>query len=146
MPTGRRTPRPGSAGSRSARQIVDRVSAEFPLEPVDKDHPGEVADRYRYVDGGGEIGVITSVTQPFCGDCSRARLSAEGKLYPCLFSAVGHDLKTPLRDGESDEALADRIREIWSVRADRYSEERTTALRAGRFVPAEKVEMFRIGG
>ncbi len=130
----------------SARQIVERIGAEWPLEAVDKDHAGEVADRYRYVDGGGEIGVITSVTQPFCGDCSRARLSAEGKLFTCLFSAVGHDLKSPLRAGESDQELATRIREIWSRRTDRYSEERTAALRAGRFVPADKVEMFRIGG
>ena len=130
----------------SARQIVERIGAQWPLEAVDKDHAGEVADRYRYVDGGGEIGVITSVTQPFCGDCSRARLSAEGKLFTCLFSAVGHDLKSPLRAGESDQELAARMREIWSRRTDRYSEERTAALRAGRFVPAEKVEMFRIGG
>ena len=107
---------------------------------------GEVADRYRYLDGGGEVGVIPSVTQPFCGDCSRARLSAEGKLYTCLFSAVGHDLKTPLRDGESDERIAERIATLWGARADRYSEERTAALREGRFRPTEKVEMFRIGG
>ncbi len=130
----------------SAEQIVERVDEVFPLEPLSRLRPGDVADRYRYRDGGGELGVITSVTQPFCGDCSRVRLSAEGKLYTCLFAAAGHDLKTPLRDGASDAELTRRIRAIWRRRADRYSEERTAALRAGRFVPAEKVEMFRIGG
>ncbi|MCP3958212.1 MAG: GTP 3',8-cyclase MoaA [bacterium] len=130
----------------SAQQIVERVDAVFPLEPIAKVRPGDVANRYRYRDGGGELGVITSVTQPFCGDCSRVRLSAEGKLYTCLFAAGGHDLKTPLRDGASDDELLERIRAIWTRRADRYSEERTAALAAGRFVPAEKVEMFRIGG
>lgn len=130
----------------SAREIVERIDAAWPLEPVDKDHPGEVADRYRYVDGGGEIGVIPSITQPFCGDCTRARLSAEGQLYTCLFGAVGHDLKTPLRAGESDDDLRARIAGIWRRRTDRYSEERTAALRAGTFRPTEKVEMFRIGG
>ena len=130
----------------SARQIVDQVAQVFPLEPVGKVHAEEVADRYRYLDDGGEIGVITSVTQPFCGACTRARLSAEGKLYTCLFGAAGHDLKTPLRDGESDTELEARIRRIWQARDDRYSELRTEALRAGQFVPTEKVEMFRIGG
>ena len=130
----------------SARQILDRVDAVFPLEAIRRERLGEVADRYRYRDGGGEVGVIPSVTQPFCGGCTRARLSAEGKLYTCLFGAVGHDLKTPLRDGESDEALAQRIAGIWQKREDRYSEERTAALQEGRFQPAEKVEMFRIGG
>lgn len=130
----------------SARQIIDRIHASWPVEPVDKDHPGEVANRYRYTDGGGEIGVIPSVTEPFCGDCSRARLSADGKLYTCLFGAVGHDLMTPLRDGATDAELGERIAEIWGRRADRYSEERTADLRSGRFVPADKVEMFRIGG
>ena len=130
----------------SAEEIVDRVDRAFPLEPLDRRRPGDVANRYRYLDGGGEIGVITSVTQPFCGDCSRVRLSAEGQLYTCLFAAAGHDLKTPLRAGASDDELRERIGSIWRRRTDRYSEERTSALRAGRFVPAEKVEMFRIGG
>ena len=130
----------------SAREIVDRVGEVFPLEPVSKDFPGDVAERYRYTDGGGEIGVISSVTQPFCGDCSRVRLAADGRVYTCLFGRVGHDLKTPLRSGESDDELRRRIRDLWSRRTDRYSEERTAALSAGRFVPAEKVEMFRIGG
>ena len=130
----------------SAEQILERIDRVFPLEPLDKARPGDVAHRYRYRDGGGEIGVITSVTQPFCGDCSRVRLSAEGKLYTCLFAADGHDLKATLRDGASDEQLRERIRSIWSRRTDRYSEERSAALQKGSFVPAEKVEMFRIGG
>lgn len=130
----------------SARQIVDAIDAVFPVEPVAKDHRGEVADRYRYVDGGGEIGVITSVTQPFCGDCTRVRLSAEGRIYTCLFAAMGHDLKKAIREGKSDEEIQDGIRQIWGSRTDRYSEERTTALKAGEFVAADKVEMFRIGG
>ena len=130
----------------SAREIVDRVDRAFPLEPVSKVRPGDVAHRYRYRDGGGEIGVIPSVTQPFCGDCSRVRLSAEGKLFTCLFAATGHDLKAPLREGASDGELLERIRSIWRRRIDRYSEERTAALASGRFAPAEKVEMFRIGG
>ncbi len=130
----------------SAEQIVERVDSVFPLEPLARLRPGDVANRYRYRDGGGEVGVITSVTRPFCGDCSRVRLSAEGKLYTCLFAAAGHDLKAPLRAGAGDDELRDRIRSIWSARTDRYSEERTAALAGGRFVPAEKVEMFRIGG
>ncbi len=130
----------------SAEQIVERVDEVFPLEPISRVRPGDVANRFSYRDGGGEIGVITSVTRPFCGDCSRVRLSAEGKLYTCLFAAAGGDLKTRLRDGASDDELRARIASIWRQRADRYSEERTAALRAGRFVPAAKVEMFRIGG
>ncbi len=130
----------------SAREIIDRLHAEWPLEPVARTHAGDVADRYRYLDGGGDIGVITSITQPFCGDCSRARLSADGQLYTCLFGKVGHDLKTPLRAGATDAELATRIADLWRARDDRYSEARTDALRAGRFVPTEKVEMYRIGG
>ncbi|MEM8962809.1 MAG: radical SAM protein, partial [Acidobacteriota bacterium] len=130
----------------SAREIVERIDAVYPLEPVGRSHRGEVAERYRYVDGGGEIGVIPSITQPFCGDCTRVRLSAEGKLYTCLFAQIGHDLKTPLRAGDDDAALAARIRAIWRARTDRYSEERTAALRDGTFSAIPKVEMFRIGG
>ncbi len=130
----------------SAREIVDRLNARWPLVGVDRDHAGDVAARYRYVDGAGEVGVITSITQPFCGDCSRVRLSADGALYTCLFSPVGHNLKTPLRSGATDAELASTITEIWRRREDRYSETRTNALRAGRFVPTEKVEMYRIGG
>jgi GTP 3',8-cyclase len=130
----------------TAREMVERIGAVYPLEPVGRVIPGEVAERWRYLDGGGEIGVISSVSQPFCGDCARARLSADGRLYTCLFSAVGHDLKGLLRGGASDSEVADHLAAIWSRRRDRYSEERKAALDAGVFVPSEKVEMFRIGG
>jgi GTP 3',8-cyclase len=123
-----------------ADEIVRRIGERWPLEPV----PGradETALRFRYRDGAGEIGVIASVTKPFCGGCSRARISAEGRLYTCLFAVKGHDLRAPIRLGASDEELADSLRGIWSRRTDRYSELRTseTAARA-------KVEMSYIGG
>ncbi|RMH23082.1 MAG: GTP 3',8-cyclase MoaA [Acidobacteria bacterium] len=130
----------------SARQIVRRIDRVWPLEALPPAHPGEVARRYRYRDGGGEIGVIPSVTEPFCGGCSRARLSADGMLYTCLFARTGHDLKTPLRGGASDGELEARVAALWRRRDDRYSEQRTAALEDGGFAPAEKVEMFRIGG
>ncbi|MEM1179235.1 MAG: GTP 3',8-cyclase MoaA [Acidobacteriota bacterium] len=130
----------------SARQILDTIDAVWPLEAVAAERPEDVASRYRYRDGGGEVGVISSVTRPFCGDCSRARLSAEGQVFTCLFGAVGHDLKTPMRAGESDGALRQRLADLWRLRTDRYSEQRTAALKAGTFVPMKKVEMFRIGG
>jgi cyclic pyranopterin phosphate synthase len=125
-------------------EIVERIGAEWPLEPVAPRYPGEVARRWRYRDGAGEIGVITSVTRPFCGGCTRARLSAEGKLYTCLFATQGTDLKTPLREGATDDELADLIAGVWRVRDDRYSELRTraTATEADR----PKVEMSYIGG
>ena len=126
-----------------ARAIRDRIDAEFPLEPLEPSYRGEVARRYRYRDGQGEIGIIASVTQPFCGDCTRARLSADGHLYTCLFATRGADLKTPLRAGESDEQLAQRIAGIWRAREDRYSEERAEQADAAE---RERVEMFRIGG
>ena len=124
-----------------ASEIVSRISAELPLLPFAPNYPGEVAKRFRYADGGGEIGIITSVTQPFCGDCSRARLSAEGKLYTCLFGSDGFDLRALLRDGASDTEIASALRGVWSRRTDRYSELRTeeTARRP-------KVEMSHIGG
>ncbi len=124
-----------------ASEIVSRISAELPLEPIPPNYPGEVARRFRYADGGGEIGVITSVTQPFCGDCSRARLSAEGKLYTCLFGSDGFDFRALLRGGASDREIANALRGVWSKRSDRYSEIRTeeTAHRP-------KVEMSHIGG
>ncbi len=124
-----------------AAEIIARISAEMPLEPLPAQYRGEVARRFRHRDGGGEIGVITSVTQPFCGDCTRARLSADGRLYTCLFAASGFDLRTPLRAGVSDENLAALIGGIWSARGDRYSEIRSEATRA-----KPKVEMARIGG
>src|SRR5213592_3720007 len=109
----------------SADEIVARIGAVWPLEPADAHRPDETARRWRYADGAGEIGVIASVTKPFCGGCSRARLSAEGRLYTCLFAARGHDLRAPLRSGATDEELAGMLRDIWSRRTDRYSELRT---------------------
>ena len=123
-----------------AAEIVSTVGAEFPLEPLEAAYRGEVAERYRYVDGAGEIGVIASVTQPFCGDCTRARISADGKLYTCLFAVRGHDLRALLRSDPSSD-LEETIRAVWERRADRYSELRTAETSALR-----KVEMSYIGG
>jgi len=124
-----------------AEEILRRIDAVWPLEPLAAARPDETATRWRYRDGAGEIGVIASVTQPFCGGCSRARLSAEGRLYTCLFALRGHDLRAPLRLGRSDEELADEIRSLWSRRSDRYSELRTAETAA-----LPKVEMSYIGG
>ena len=124
-----------------AAEIVAAIDAELPLVPVEPAYRGEVARRYRYSDGGGEVGVIASVTQPFCGDCTRARLSAEGRLFTCLFAVRGHDLRALIRGGASDEELAAALGDIWRVRADRYSELRSSATEA-----LEKVEMSYIGG
>ncbi|OFW70973.1 MAG: hypothetical protein A2Y55_02910 [Actinobacteria bacterium RBG_16_68_12] len=124
-----------------AEEIVRTIGLEFPLEPVEPSYRGEVAQRYRYHDGEGEIGVIASVTQPFCGDCTRARLSADGKLYTCLFAVRGHDLRAVLRSGATDEELDAAIRAIWERRTDRYSELRTEETSRVR-----KVEMSYIGG
>ncbi len=125
-----------------ADEIVSMIDAEMPLEPVPPSYPGEVATRYRYVDGSGEIGVISSVTKPFCGECTRLRLSPEGELYTCLFGSTGIDLRTHLRDGTSDDDLEKIVRQVWIARLDRYSEERT-ALTKPR---PDKVEMYHIGG
>jgi len=124
-----------------AAEIVRMIDAELPLQPVEPSYRGEVAQRYRYSDGTGEIGVIASVTQPFCGDCTRARLSADGKLYTCLFAIRGHDLRALLRSGARDEELDAAIRAVWVRRTDRYSELRTEATSHLR-----KVEMSYIGG
>jgi len=124
-----------------ADEILAAISAELPLEPVQPNYRGEVAGRYRYADRSGELGVIASVTRPFCGDCTRARLSADGTLYTCLFAVGGTDLKTPLRAGETDDELASRVRSVWTVRADRYSELRSAATER-----LPKVEMFALGG
>ena len=124
-----------------AAEIVERISAEFPLEPVAPRYRGEVANRWRYLDGAGEIGVIASVTQPFCGDCTRARISAEGRLYTCLFALRGHDLRALVRGGASDDELQASIERVWSARTDRYSELRTEETAA-----LPKVEMSYIGG
>jgi cyclic pyranopterin phosphate synthase len=124
-----------------AAEILAALDAVHPLEEVPPAYPGEVADRYRYRDGSGEIGIIASVTRPFCGACTRARLSADGKLYTCLFAATGTDLKTPLREGASDAELTAIVATAWRGRTDRYSELRTTAT-AG----LPRIEMFAIGG
>lgn len=124
-----------------AREILDRIAAAYPLEPLEPTRPGEVATRFRYGDGAGEVGVIASVTAPFCGSCTRARLSAVGELYTCLFGAAGHDLRSLLRAGASDEELAAAITGVWSARTDRYSEVRSEATR-----PLPRVEMSYIGG
>jgi cyclic pyranopterin phosphate synthase len=125
----------------SAGEIVERISAVFPLEPVEAAYRGEVARRWRYRDGQGEVGVIASVTQPFCGDCTRARISAEGKLFTCLFATRGTDLRAVLRSGASDGELAEAIGGVWSARADRYSERRSEATPDMR-----RIEMSYIGG
>ncbi len=122
-------------------EIVRLIDAELPLEPVAPQYPGEVARRWRYRDGDGEIGVITSVTQPFCGGCTRARLSAKGELYTCLFAAHGTDLRAPLRAGAGDGELTELLRRVWLDREDRYSELRSAETAAG-----ERVEMSYIGG
>jgi cyclic pyranopterin phosphate synthase len=122
-------------------QVVERISERWPLEAIDPNYPGEVAERWRYVDGAGEIGVISSVTQAFCSTCTRMRLSTEGSLYTCLFAQHGHDLKRLIRGGASDGALRNEIAAVWQQRADRYSEIRTSQTSALR-----KVEMSYIGG
>ena len=132
----------------SAAEIVARIDAELPLEPAEANYVGEVARRWRYRDGTGEIGVIASVTQPFCADCTRARLSTDGRLYTCLFAADGVDLRGPLRDGASDAELHGIIAGVWGNRRDRYSEERADLAAAASDGAAlrPKVEMYQIGG
>jgi cyclic pyranopterin phosphate synthase len=124
----------------SSAQIAEQINRELPIEPVEANYRGEVAKRWQYLDGGGEIGIISSVSEPFCGDCSRARLSATGSLYTCLFATSGHNLLPVLRHGEAD-AVRDTLRKLWSVRTDRYSETRTQVA-----VLKPKVEMSFIGG
>jgi cyclic pyranopterin phosphate synthase len=130
-------------------QVIERLNAEFPLEAIRANYLGETAERWRYLDGGGEVGVISSVTQAFCGDCNRARLSTEGKLFLCLFASQGHDLRALLRDGSySDEQISAAVGHIWQRRDDRYSELRA-ALPADTGMPdsnAKRVEMSYIGG
>ena len=125
-----------------SRALVEQIDARWPLEAVTPQYAGEVAARYRFRDGIGEIGMISSVSNPFCGGCSRARLSSEGLLYTCLFATKGADLRTPLRNGADDEGLRDLLRNVWLGRADRYSEERA----ARRRQTPHKVEMHYIGG
>jgi GTP 3',8-cyclase len=127
-----------------SKEIVEMISEEMPLEPIDPNYFGEVASRYRYVEGDGEIGLISSVTQAFCSTCTRARLSAEGKIYNCLFASTGFDLREPLRDGKSDEEIRQLIHANWEKRDDRYSVERL--LQTPGLVTRDKVEMSHIGG
>jgi cyclic pyranopterin phosphate synthase len=125
----------------TAKQILETLSGEWPLEPVEPNYFGEVAERYRYLDGAGEVGIIASVTLPFCRACTRARLSADGELYTCLFGVKGHDLRSSLRDGSSDEQIAALLSGIWGARDDRYSD-----LRSEDTIGLRKVEMSKIGG
>src|SRR5579872_4261353 len=127
-----------------SRELLARIGERWPLEPLGREYRGEVAERYAFADGGGEVGFISSVTQPFCGDCSRARLSSDGVLYTCLFATQGTSLRDALRSGASDEELLGRISALWQRRADRYSELRSSMPR-GQDEP-RKVEMFYIGG
>ena len=124
-----------------ARELIDLIATEWPVEPAEAAYRGEVAGRWRYLDGAGEFGVISSVTQPFCRDCTRARISAEGRFYTCLFGAEGHDLRTILRSGASDEELMAAISDVWHRRADRYSE-----LRSAATSNLPRIEMFAMGG
>ena len=125
----------------TAKEIISMIGREMPLEPADPNYTGEVAQRWRYKDGGGEIGVIASVTQAFCRDCTRIRLSTEGKLYTCLFATSGHDLRALLRSGAPDNEIRDAVAAIWTKRTDRYSEIRTS-----QTAKLEKIEMSYIGG
>jgi cyclic pyranopterin phosphate synthase len=124
-----------------AGEIVRAIDAELPLESADPNYPGEVAERWRYRDGGGEIGVIASVTQAFCRDCTRVRLSTDGKIYTCLFATDGYDLRALLREGAGDAPIGNAIAAVWRQRADRYSE-----IRTGNTAPIPKIEMSYIGG
>ena len=124
-----------------AEELIETVSAAWPVEPADANYPGEVAERWRYLDGAGEFGVISSVTQPFCRTCTRARISAEGRLYTCLFAAEGHDLRAILRSDATDDDLADAVARVWLRRGDRYSE-----LRSAATSNLPRIEMFAMGG
>ncbi len=129
-----------------AGEIAERIARELPLEPIEPNYRGEVARRWRYTDGEGEIGTIASVTQPFCGDCSRARLTTEGKLVTCLFASDGSDLRGPLRDGATDDELRSLIQRVWRDRRDRYSEEREEILKQEGAGSRNRIEMYQIGG
>lgn len=127
-----------------SKELVSRISERWPLQPLERDYRGEVAERYQFTDGAGEVGFISSVTQPFCGDCSRARLSSDGMIYTCLFATQGTSLRDALRGGATDDHLLEMIRNVWLARADRYSEQRAELRKtAGEH---RKVEMFYIGG
>jgi cyclic pyranopterin phosphate synthase len=128
----------------SANKIIQLINAEMPLDPLESNYPGEVVRRYRYRDGSGEIGVIASVSQPFCGDCTRARLSTDGKLYTCLFAGQGFNLRDSMRAGASNAELLNSITGTWNQRVDRYSEERRKLVPQGK--TRHKIEMYQIGG
>ena len=130
----------------TSTEVIQIINAEFPIEPIEPNYKGEVASRYRYVDGSGEIGVISSVSKPFCGDCTRARLSTDGKLITCLFASGGTDLKTPMRSGATDAELAEIITSVWTGRSDRYSELRSRDTEFNSDSDVSKVEMYYIGG
>jgi cyclic pyranopterin phosphate synthase len=132
----------------TAKEIFEKINAVFPIAPADRNYRGEVAERYLYQDGAGEIGIIASVSNPFCGDCTRARLTTDGRLVTCLFAAGGKDLKTPLRAGASDDDLRDIIAGVWSRRTDRYSELRAanTSFDGSIKRPRRKIEMYQLGG
>ena len=127
-----------------SRELVARIGERWPIEPLGREYPGEVAERYAFADGGGEVGFISSVTQPFCGNCSRARLSSDGVLYTCLFATRGTSLRDALRGGASDDQLLEVLRRVWGDRADNYSEQRQQQRKSD--AGARKVEMFYIGG
>ncbi len=128
----------------TAKEILETISREFPVVPLDKNYHSEVANRYKYTDGAGEVGIIASVSQPFCGSCTRARLSADGKIYTCLFASDGFDVKTPMRAGADDAELTGLLRNLWIKRMNRYSEERASATTPDQ--SDRKVEMYQIGG
>lgn len=125
----------------SSKLLHDRIAERWPLEPLTENYRGEVARRYAFADGQGEVGFISSVTEPFCGDCHRARLSADGMMYTCLFASIGTDLRGPLRAGASDADLVGLLQRVWRNRADRYSEVRGRSLSE-----RDRVEMYRMGG
>lgn len=127
-----------------SRELMERIAQRWPLHPVEENYRGEVAERYAFDDGLGEVGFISSITHPFCGDCTRARLSSEGVFYTCLFARSGVDLRAPLRAGASDEELSQLISDTWLQRSDRYSELRSTLQRSEQ--PLRKIEMYYIGG
>ena len=127
--------------------FLDRINAELPVQPAESSYRGEVANRYVYKDGSGEIGIIASVSNPFCSDCTRARLSTDGKLVTCLFAKSGEDLRGPMRCGASDEDLRRQIMRVWNRRTDRYSEERSANTDVSGHVHSDrKIEMYQIGG
>jgi cyclic pyranopterin phosphate synthase len=130
----------------SAPEILEQLASHYAIRPIAPDYIGEVAERWRYADGGGEIGVIASITQAFCHACTRARLSTDGKLYTCLFATNGLDLRAPLREGATDQALTSLITDHWQQRSDRYSQLRTAATEPMTTAPSKKIEMSYIGG